>query len=48
MILPSRCHGKGFRIAAKEDIQQALSPQVNPGHFPKAGSKGLCKYLLID
>ena len=37
MIPPSRCHGEGFRTAAKEDIQQALSPQASPEYSPKAG-----------
>lgn len=31
IILPSRCHGEGFRTAAKEDTQQSLSPQISQG-----------------
>lgn len=48
IILPTKHYGGGFRTVAKENIQQALSPQIRLGHSPRADTEAVCKCALID
>lgn len=48
MVPPTRRYREGFRTAAKEGIQQALSPQISLGQSPRSDTEAVCECALID